>query len=134
MMVTEVRIIPVSDSANPHLRAFASLTLDNAVVVRDLRILDGQNGLFVAMPCRKITYHCPGCTSKNHLRARYCNHCGKSLEVPAERVPVDPQTGRIKFFGDVVHPISVSARAVIDAAVLTAYRDQIASVRKEISA
>jgi stage V sporulation protein G len=36
------------------VRAFASITLDDEFVVHDLRVIDGQKGLFVAMPSRKL--------------------------------------------------------------------------------
>ena len=51
------------------LKAFCSITFDNCFVIRDLKIIDGSNGPFVAMPSRKLTAHCPGCGMKNHLRA-----------------------------------------------------------------
>ena len=37
------------------------------------------NGLFVAMPSRKMSDHCNKCGGKNHLRAKYCNNCGGQL-------------------------------------------------------
>ncbi len=36
------------------VRAFASITIDDEFVVHDLRVIDGQKGLFVAMPSRKL--------------------------------------------------------------------------------
>jgi stage V sporulation protein G len=35
------------------MKAIVSITLDNAFVVHDVKVVDGQNGLFVAMPSRK---------------------------------------------------------------------------------
>ena len=68
MEITEVRIKLMED-ADDRLRAFCSITFDDCFVVRDLKIIDGINGPFVAMPSRKLTSHCPQCGSKNHLRA-----------------------------------------------------------------
>ena len=51
MKVTEVRVHPVSDDEK--LKAFVSIALDDAIMIRDLRIIQGNKGLFVAMPSKK---------------------------------------------------------------------------------
>lgn len=51
MDITEVKVYPVSD--NPKLKAYATIIFDGCFVVRDLKIIDGTNGLFVAMPSKK---------------------------------------------------------------------------------
>jgi len=78
MNVTEVRI-KLNLSGTDRLRGFCSIALDNAFAVRDIKIIDGPGGLFVAMPSRKLMDHCRRCSGKNHLRARFCNNCGSSL-------------------------------------------------------
>ena len=50
MEITEVRITLRNDEK---LKAFASITLDGQFVVRGLKIIDGANGVFVAMPSRQ---------------------------------------------------------------------------------
>jgi stage V sporulation protein G len=50
MDITEVKIFPVSDEK---LKAYVTITLDNCFVVRDLKIIKGAQGLFVAMPSKK---------------------------------------------------------------------------------
>ncbi len=52
MEVTDVRVRRVA--AEGRMRAFASVTLDDQFVVHDLRVVDGNNGLFVAMPSKKL--------------------------------------------------------------------------------
>ena len=52
MQISEVRIKLVSD-VDDRLRAFCSITFDGEFVVRDLKIIQGQRGHFVAMPSRK---------------------------------------------------------------------------------
>jgi len=52
MEITEVRVFPVSHR-DERLLAFATIILDASFVVRDLRIIRGNTGLFVAMPSRK---------------------------------------------------------------------------------
>ncbi len=51
MEVTEAKIT-LRDEAK--LKAFVSITFDNCFVVRGLRVIDGEKGLFVAMPSRKL--------------------------------------------------------------------------------
>ncbi|MBU0742210.1 septation regulator SpoVG [bacterium] len=50
MEITEIRITLRDDDK---LRGFASVTLDNCFVVRGLKIIEGANGMFVAMPNRR---------------------------------------------------------------------------------
>lgn len=52
MTITNVRVYLRNGSDK--LKAFASATVDGALVVNDLKIVDGQNGLFVGMPSRKV--------------------------------------------------------------------------------
>ncbi|MGQ9778742.1 MAG: septation regulator SpoVG [Bacillota bacterium] len=51
MEITDVRLKKVSNEGK--VRALATITIDDAFVVRDIRVVEGQNGLFVAMPSRK---------------------------------------------------------------------------------
>jgi len=50
MEITEVRLTLRSED---RLKAFVSITFDNAFVVRGLKVIDGNTGLFVAMPSRR---------------------------------------------------------------------------------
>jgi len=50
MEITDVRVFPVEEEK---LRGYATITFDNCFVVRDLKIIAGTNGLFVAMPSKK---------------------------------------------------------------------------------
>lgn len=50
MEVTEVRVY-VRDE--PKLKAYATVTFDDCFVVRDVKVIQGSNGLFIAMPSRK---------------------------------------------------------------------------------
>lgn len=52
MEVTDVRIRKVTDEGK--MKAIVSVTFDNEFVVHDIKIIEGQNGLFVAMPSRKM--------------------------------------------------------------------------------
>jgi len=50
MEITEVKVFPVNEEK---LKAYASITFDNCFVVRNLKVINGNNGLFVAMPSVK---------------------------------------------------------------------------------
>ena len=52
MNITDVRIRKVSDEGK--MKAIVSITFDDEFVVHDVKIIEGQNGLFVAMPSRKM--------------------------------------------------------------------------------
>jgi stage V sporulation protein G len=121
MEITEVRIKLTQDS-DDRLQAFCSITFDNCFVVRDLKIIEGSNGPFVAMPSRKLTSHCPRCGCKNHLRAGYCNQCGSKLN--PDRAPRDSE-GRAKLYADIAHPINSACREAIQDRVITAYREEL---------
>ena len=50
--ITDVRIRKVTDEGK--MKAIVSITFDDEFVVHDIKIIDGQNGLFIAMPSRKM--------------------------------------------------------------------------------
>jgi len=50
MEVTEVKIFPVQED---RLKAYVAITFDRCFVVRDLKVINVNNGLFVAMPSKK---------------------------------------------------------------------------------
>jgi stage V sporulation protein G len=118
--ITEVRIKLVEEN-NERLQAFCSVTFDNMFVVRDLKIIEGTKGSFVAMPSRKLTDRCMGCGTKNHLRARFCNTCGHKLD---ENRAIRDADGRAKLHADIAHPINSSAREVIQGAIIKAFMEE----------
>jgi len=121
MEITEVRIKLMEDS-DDRLQAFCSVTFDNAFVVRDLKIIDGANGPFVAMPSRKLTSHCPQCGYKNHLRAHYCNQCGGRLR---EERTIRDADGRVKLYADIAHPINAQCRELIQKRVIAEFEAEL---------
>ncbi len=50
MEITEVKVFPVQEEK---LKAYVTIVLDDCFVVRDLKIINGATGLFVAMPSKK---------------------------------------------------------------------------------
>ncbi len=51
MEITEVKIYLVKDSGR--LKAYATFVIDNSFIVRDVKIIEGDKGLFVSMPSRR---------------------------------------------------------------------------------
>jgi stage V sporulation protein G len=125
MQLTEVRV-KLCDGHAGRLKAFCSLTFDQAFVVRDVKLIEGNDGLFLAMPARKLCDHCEHCGEKNHLRARYCSHCGARLD---ENRYLRYQNGnggsRLKLHADIAHPIHADCRLDIEERVVQAYHDEV---------
>jgi stage V sporulation protein G len=126
MKITEVRVRLVKNK-DDRLKAFCSMTIDHEFVIRDIKVIDGAGGYFVAMPSRKMSDHCEKCGSKNHLRARYCNGCGQSLG--ENRAQKDPK-GKIKLHADIAHPINLECRQQIQKEVVIAFKEEVERSRK----
>ena len=124
MEVTEVRVRLVHGDNAEKLRAFATITLDSEFVVRDVKVIDGNNGLFVAMPSRKVTQRCGKCGSKNPVRSSFCSECGKRIH--ASQRPSPQEGGRMKIHVDVAHPITSKCRERMHEAVISAYEHALA--------
>ncbi len=125
MEITEIRVKLVNVK-NDKLRAFCSITVDNDFVIRDLKVIEGAKGAFVAMPSRKLTDRCPRCGGKNHYRARFCNDCGARLQ--GER-SVKFEKGSQKLHTDIAHPINSRCREVIQKKVLEVYEVEMQKSR-----
>lgn len=120
MEVTEVRV-KLMEEPGDRLKAFCSVTFDDCFVIRDLKIIEGATGPFVAMPSRKLTSHCRKCGAKNHLRAYYCNQCGARQE--EGRAPKDAD-GRSKLYADIAHPINSTCREMVQDCVIREFYEE----------
>ena len=130
MKITEVRIFQKEDD-DKKLRAFATVTFDDCFVVRDIKIIDGSKGCFVAMPSRRVKEPCPRCRHRNVARSRYCNQCGTNLEATGGSGPKHekeiagaPSRLRQSEHRDIAHPITPEFRETIQNAVLAAYEKE----------
>lgn len=128
MQLSEIRISLCPPNSG-RLRAFCSLTFDNTFVIRDVKLIEGNDGPFLAMPARKLCDRCKRCGEKNHLRARFCNNCGGRLDenryLRSQQPNGQPGGSRLKLHADIAHPINAECRAQIEQRVLAAYRDEI---------
>jgi stage V sporulation protein G len=111
------------------LRAYCTLTFDDTFVIRDVKLIEGHDGLFLAMPSRKLSDHCPYCGEKNHLRARYCNQCGHRLDENRALRPSNGNT-RIKLHADIAHPINAQCRQWIEQDVFLAFGRELERSRQ----
>ena len=127
MNITEIRIKLLLNQRDK-LRGFASITIDDVLVIRDIKVIEGARGLFVAMPSRKLCDRCPACAAKNHMRARYCNDCGARLA--EDRGELD-ERGRPRLYADIAHPIHQQARDFVQGAVLAAYAEELDRSKQE---
>lgn len=126
MKITEIRI-RLMDKPNEKLRAFCTITCDDEFVIRDVKIIDGAKGPFIAMPSRKMMDHCRKCSCKNHLRARYCNDCGARLDPRrAERI----KGGKTRLHTDIAHPINSRCREKIQSKIIAAFEEELKHSRE----
>jgi stage V sporulation protein G len=121
MDISEVKVKLVNNK-DDRLKAFCSVTMDNEFVVRDIKVIEGTNGYFVAMPSRKMSDHCEKCGGKNHLRAKFCNNCGTPL---TENRAKKDFKGRMKLHADIAHPINAECRQKIQEKVTTAFESEL---------
>ncbi len=132
MEITEVKIF-LKESADRKLKAFATVTFDNVFVVRNIKIIEGSKGLFVAMPSRKMKESCPKCAFKNTVRSRFCNQCGAAIETsapPVVRVDDGSKSARQSEHRDIAHPITSEFRDYIQKKVTEGYEKEKVSPRQ----
>lgn len=51
MKITEIKVYPARESGR--LKAYATIVFENIFIVRDLKVIEGNKGLFVSMPSRR---------------------------------------------------------------------------------
>lgn len=134
MNITEVRV-KLTEAKKNRLQAFCSITIDNDFVVRDLKIIEGYKGAFVAMPSRKLADKCTKCGCKNHLRSRFCNDCGTKLDDKralgeSRSEAREESRGKFKLYADTAHPINSKCRDEIEQKVLAAFKEETEKSKK----
>ena len=95
MNITDVRIRKVSDEGK--MKAVVSITFDDEFVVHDIKIIEGQNGLFIAMPSRKMgegdfrdIAHPLVSETRNKIRDAIFEEYDKVLAEKAAEEPAEP--------------------------------------------
>ncbi len=124
MDITEVKVF-MRNSKEGKLRAYASITLDNCFIVRDLKVIEGKKGLFVAMPSRKLRQACSKCGHPNVIGSKFCNDCGSVIELAPRTETIHTGGGegeaRQDTHKDIAHPISVETRDYVQKKVMEVY-------------
>ena len=125
MEITEVRVF-LKEGQDKKLKAYATLTFDARFVVRNVKVIEGNKGLFVAMPSRKMKESCPKCGYKNVVRSHFCNQCGAKLAESRHPSVTGAGSGvsdeeRQSEHKDIAHPITLEFREYIQKKVLEAY-------------
>ncbi len=123
MEITEVRV-SLREGGNRKLKAYATITFDNAFVVRNIKVIEGNKGLFVAMPSRKMRESCPKCNYKNATRSKFCNQCGAGLPQTERKPHVEGERAQQSEHRDIAHPITLECREYIQKKVLSAYESE----------
>lgn len=140
MEITEIRVALREQFARPgsgdrptadkRLKAYVTLTFNQCFVVRNIKIIEGRNGLFVAMPSHKPKVVCSRCQFKNDLGGRFCSQCGSVIERPAEREGGSPsESDEAQAHRDIAHPITAEFRQYLQQKVLEAYTTELAKSR-----
>jgi stage V sporulation protein G len=139
MEISEVRVAlrespPHAGEGEPRgerrLKAYATLTFDHCFVVRNIKVIEGRNGLFVAMPSHKPKVVCGRCQFKNDLGGRFCSQCGTALP----RGAPEGRAGELAdnpAHRDIAHPITMEFRQYLQQKVLAVYEAELAKARSQ---
>ena len=123
MEITQIRV-HLKDSEDSKLKAFVTLTFDDMFVVRDLKVIEGKKGLFVAMPSVKMKEPCPKCGKKIPVRSKFCCECGARIPEPSKEHNGQPEEEVREDHKDIAHPITAEAREYIRNKVLEAFESE----------
>lgn len=118
--ITEVRIY--LKKGNRKLQSYASVTFDDDFVVRNIKVIKGSKGEFMAMPSRKLKRPCPGCGYSNPLRSKFCNQCGRGLQ-DTQAYKDSLEMSRQEQHRDVAHPINSEFREYLASKVMGKYKE-----------
>lgn len=112
MQISRVKIMLTK---GPRLLAYVEACFDECFLVKDIKIINGPSGVFVAMPERRGQKKC-SCGIKNINIAKYCNFCGAAFT----------EIVNDTFF-DVCFPVTSEFRAHIQSTILEAYYAEVFS-------
>ena len=121
MEITEIRVF-LKEGQDKKLKAYTTVTFDHSLVVRNIKVILGSDGFFIAMPSRKIKFSCPRCSYKNEIGSKFCNKCGAAL--PAEPLNLEDDPDAKAQHRDIAHPITKEFRDYLQNKVLDAYRKE----------
>jgi stage V sporulation protein G len=121
MEITEVRVF-LKNSPDKKLKAYATVTFDNAFVVRNIKVIEGGSGFFIAMPSRKLKSVCPKCGYRNESKSKYCNQCAAQLPAVSRPLSSEHESNGVQSeHRDIAHPITQTFGDYLQKKVLEAY-------------
>ena len=91
---------------------------------RNIKVIEGSNGVFIAMPSRKIKQPCPKCGFRNEMRSKFCNQCGGQLPLAPRPLSSDQPQSSSAEHKDIAHPITQSFREYLQKRVLEAFEKE----------
>ena len=123
MEITEIRVFQ-KEGQDKKLKAYTTVTFDNSFVVRNIKVIQGSNGLFIAMPSRKIKRLCRKCHFKNEVGSKFCNHCGTPIRSEHQGSEFSDTKTEHR---DIAHPITQKFREYLQMKILEAYEKEVAA-------
>ncbi len=118
MEITDVRVRLV-EGAKQKVKAFCTVTLDNCFVVKDIKVIEGDDAEFIAMPSRKLSEKCSRCGRKNPIGSSFCSSCGVKVS-ESRKASLEGS-----LYSDIAHPINAECRAAMQNKILNAYKDAL---------
>lgn len=119
MEITEIRVFP-KEGQDKKLKAYTTVTFDDSFVVRNIKVIQGSNGLFIAMPSRKVRVICEKCKAKNDIGSKFCNSCSAAIPAGARQETSDAKSEH----RDIAHPITQQFREYLQNKILEAYEKE----------
>ena len=126
MEITEIRVF-LKEGQDKKLKAYVTVTFDNVFVIRNIKVIQGSEALFIAMPSRKVKNICPRCHFKNEAGSRYCNHCGGQIPQDVGEVRIADTKADHR---DIAHPITQQFREYLQTRILEAYKKEVATGKR----
>ncbi|NTV28695.1 MAG: hypothetical protein HGA80_01285 [Candidatus Omnitrophica bacterium] len=127
MEITEIRVFR-KEGQDKKLKAYVTVTFDRCFVVRNIKVIEGKDHSFIAMPSRKLRFPCPKCSFKNEVESRFCNKCGEQLPLVREEDIQETPDAKMQH-RDIAHPITKEFREYLQLLILEAYRREVESGR-----
>ncbi len=123
MEISEVRVF-LKEGQDKKLKAYATVTFNNCFVVRNIKVIQGASGLFIAMPSRKMKNSCAKCGFKNEVGSKFCNQCGATVNSENAAIAHDnsADADAKAEHRDIAHPITQQFREYLQNKILDAYR------------
>jgi DNA-binding cell septation regulator SpoVG len=120
MLITEIKISFPAYS-NGRLLAFASVCLDNQLVIQNIKLIQSRDGHFITMPSRKEMIPCERCQFKNAFDSKFCSTCGLDLPRFASK------------FYDICFPINSDFRKYLTSSVFEKFNQEVSKESLTVS-